>query len=194
MAIMKIVDADRACKELMSLCDALELYMRGTYPQGLESAKRSAFCLFAMLGDDPNVIVSVSGDHLTTAYLQQVFHVIPWQIEIMYGNVSPSDAWALPSIADVVRIRAACDVIATPAVNAEYTEERRAGDWRVIFASQNDGEELSRQTWSNRIKGLKGKKIRTMKGSRAGWYQVHIDDLPDGSKSKPQRQRLVDKG
>jgi len=72
----------------------------------------------------------------------------------------------------------------------DFTEEdRRPGDWRKIFADES-GMELPYSTWHDRIKGKKGVLIRVV-GRRNQFYYVHKDDLPDGAKSKPQRERIL---
>ncbi|APZ90529.1 hypothetical protein [Fuerstiella marisgermanici] len=74
---------------------------------------------------------------------------------------------------------------------ADYSEEfRRSGDWRKIL--QKDGVPLSRDMWSARIKGLKGDLIRVMaKSGSKQHFKVHTNDLPDGLKTKPQRDRFL---
>jgi hypothetical protein len=95
------------------------------------------------------------------------------------------------------RIYRAAEIIAkdgAPQVDeAEYSEEdRRTGDWREIFAVTNGGIPLTRTTWSNRISGKKGDRIRVIQ-NRPQYYKVHTNDIPKGLKSKPLRDDFLNK-
>lgn len=92
MTKTRIVDELEVCNELESLCNSAELFLRGDYPQGHESAETHARCLHQLLGDSDAGIVAKSGLSLTTKYLRELSHYVPWQIEFMAGaeNVHPA--------------------------------------------------------------------------------------------------------
>lgn len=73
-----------------------------------------------------------------------------------------------------------------------FTEEdRQSGEWCIIFGMERDPPTaLSRQAFSMRRRGTKGKLIRCIE-SKPQRYKVHIDDLPSGTKSLPLRNDIV---
>lgn len=72
----------------------------------------------------------------------------------------------------------------------EYTEESRpCHEWCAILARMNRGVKLSKPTFYNWKKGAPPK-IRAILVEGQKW-RLHIDDLPDGTKSKPQRAKIV---
>ena len=73
-----------------------------------------------------------------------------------------------------------------------FTEEsRRAGEWCVIFGRETKPPKaLTRQMFHNRGTGKKGLRIRAIETSSQR-YKIHIDDLPSGAKSEPQRNDII---
>ena len=101
MPKLRQVDASQVCDELQALCNAAELFLQGVFTQGHESAKTHARCLYVLLGDSPASIVAKSGNSLTTTYLCELSHDIPWRFIVCGADLSSE---CEPLTADQIKI------------------------------------------------------------------------------------------
>lgn len=101
----RIVDAAAVCQELDALCVNLELRHRGMV-QPTDTADRThARCVWQLLGSEPDKIVSASGRYVTTKYLRELWHELPWSIEIQFGEHLVTPAWETPEPEQVAMLR-----------------------------------------------------------------------------------------
>jgi len=105
MPVNRTVDAAHACCELDALCTCLELHHRNISTQAEEHSHNHARCLFQLLGSDPRVISAASGRNLTRGYLAQLWHYLPWKLELEFGPEHFDPAWAMPTIKSVAFLR-----------------------------------------------------------------------------------------
>ena len=118
------VDAQHVCRELKDLCNAAGLFLRGNFPQGHETAKKHAGCLYQLLGGFGATIVAKSGRSLTTTYLRELSLITPWQIEFMAGEENCHPSWQVLTTAEIAFLRRWLELIQ----NAERPEREYTPD------------------------------------------------------------------
>lgn len=77
-----VVDVEQFQRELTLLCFQLKQDDGKATPDAIEHVR----CLMQLLGDCPDVIVASNGDSLTTSYLKEFWHNVPWFEEIRFGS------------------------------------------------------------------------------------------------------------
>jgi hypothetical protein len=168
MPKLRQVDASQVCDELQALCDAAELFLRGSFPQGHESAKTHARCLYQLLGDSPDNIVAKSGNSLTTTYICELSHYVPWQIEFMAGAENCHPSWQVLTAGDIAFLRRWLELIQN-AESALLTAEFDARDpWQGWKSSKQYAADLEIHTKSiqRALPGLIKKKQADRKSER----------------------------
>ena len=116
-----VVDAKHASEELNALCNAAGLFLQGSFPQGHESAKNHAQCLYQLLGGFGAEIVAKSGRSLTTTYLRELSHNVPWQIEFMAGAENCHPSWQILTADEIALLRRWLELIRL--AEREYTPD-----------------------------------------------------------------------
>jgi len=99
------VDAAHVCCELDALCTCLELHHWNISTQAEEHSHNHARCLIQLLGSDPRMISAASGRNLTRGYLAQLWHYLPWKLELEFGPEHFDPAWEMPTIESVAFLR-----------------------------------------------------------------------------------------
>ena len=96
------VNAADVCRELKNLCSSWELFQHGVFSQGCDNAIEHARCLFVLLGNplDSAAIVATTGRSLTTKYLKELVHHLPWQTAVLGAG---SFEYEIPDTSDLRR-------------------------------------------------------------------------------------------